>query len=152
MLIGPQLRWRRDAAPLLAAIAIPALVVAGAVLVGWLVLAPQIGLLPRLGLALAAALAAGQPAPLFGRNLSATPLARLGHGIAHFGVAVALARHGVRQRLHPGEAGRRAARRHGSRSGRGWSSSGEVEPVAGPNWTAIEAELAGLARSGRRSS
>src|SRR5687767_13293028 len=49
MMIGPQLKWRRDSAPILPRLA-PGLLVAVAVLVATVILWPRIGLLPRLGL------------------------------------------------------------------------------------------------------
>ena len=142
MVIGPLLRWRRDAAPILPRLASRR----------WSSRSPRwssasssrrdIGLLPRLGLALGAGLAAGQPAAAVRPHRCAARRSPSGAwSIAHFGVAVALLGMAVGQRLHPGKAGGRAARRDGSRSARGWSSFAEVEPVAGPNWTALEAEL-----------
>ena len=58
-------------------------------------------------------------------------------------------RHGVGKRLHQGDAGRRAARRDRRASGRSRVRFDGVEPVAGPNWTAIEATLDRAARRRR---
>ena len=89
MFIAPQLRWRRDAAPILPRLA-PGLLVAIAVLVATFILAPHIGLLPRLGLAIGAGLLPASVQPLFGRSLRRTPLAVWGMALAHLGVAVAI--------------------------------------------------------------
>ena len=63
LLIGPQLRWRRDGEPLLGRLAIPPLIVVVPLLVSWLA-APQVGLRPSVGPAFSAASAcARSPRP-----------------------------------------------------------------------------------------
>jgi cytochrome c-type biogenesis protein CcmF len=140
---GPMLRWRRDdSRALLRRIAIPALLCAAAVL-ALALLAPGTRILPWLGLALSAGAAAASLAPLWKRNLRRTPLFTYGMVVSHLGIAVALAGMAcesafTRETLvaaRPGQvvqAGPFAVRFDG------------VEPVAGPNWTAIEARLTAI--------
>ena len=139
MLIGPQLRWRRDSAPVVARLA-PGVVVAVTVLVATILTAPSMAILPRLGLALGAGLVPASLLPLAGRSLRRTPLAIWGMCIAHLGVAVAIVGMAsdsafTRERLAtavPGEqleVGPWTVELH------------DIVPLAGPNWTALEAEL-----------
>ena len=146
MMIAPQLRWRRDKAPVLPRIA-PGLLVAVAVLIGSFVLLPSIGLLPRLGLAIGAGLLPASLLPLLGRSLRRTPLAVWGMAIAHMGVAVAILGMAsdsafTKEKL--------AAARPGETIEVGpWLVEfREIMPVAGPNWTALEAELRASKGSG----
>ncbi|MGH6707287.1 MAG: heme lyase CcmF/NrfE family subunit, partial [Sphingomicrobium sp.] len=139
MLIGPQLRWRRDAAPILPRLA-PGLLVAIVALVASIILAPGIGILPRLGLAVGAGLIPASVMPLFGRSLRRTPLAVWGMALAHLGVAVAILGMAsdsafTREKL--------AAARPGDTVAVGpWLVEfRQVMPATGPNWTALEAEL-----------
>ncbi|TMJ18988.1 MAG: heme lyase CcmF/NrfE family subunit [Alphaproteobacteria bacterium] len=140
---GPMLRWRRDdSRALLRRIAVPATLCAAAAL-ALALLAPGTRILPWLGLALAAGAAAASLAPLWKRNLRRTPLFTYGMVVSHLGIAVALAGMAcesafTRETLvaaRPGQvvqAGPFAVRFDG------------VEPVAGPNWTAIEARLTAI--------
>ena len=139
MLIAPQLRWRRDAEPILPRLA-PGLLVALAVLVASFVLAPKIGWLPRLGLSIGGALLPASLLPLLGRSLRRTPLAVWGMVLAHFGVAVAII--GMASDSAFTEE-RLAAARPGDRIEIGpWLVEfRDVTPVAGPNWSALQAEL-----------
>ena len=146
MIIAPQLRWRRDSAPILPRLA-SGVLVAVVVLVASLILTPVIGLLPRLGLAVGAGLVPASLQPLFGRSLWRTPLATWGMAVAHLGVAMAII--GVasdsaftREKL--------AAARPGDRVEVGpWLVEfRNVMPVAGPNWTALEGELRASRGSG----
>jgi cytochrome c-type biogenesis protein CcmF len=146
MMIAPQLRWRRDFAPIVPRLA-PGVLVAVVVLVASFILAPTIGLLSRLGLAVGAGLVPASLQPLFGRSLRRTPLATWGMAMAHLGVAVAII--GVasdsaftREKL--------AAARPGDRIEVGpWLVEfRSVMPVAGPNWTALEGELRASKGSG----
>jgi cytochrome c-type biogenesis protein CcmF len=89
MMIAPQLRWRRDATPILPRLA-PGVIVAVTVLAASLLLWPAIGTLPRIGLAIGAGLLPASLQPLFGRSVRRTPLAVWGMAIAHLGVAVAI--------------------------------------------------------------
>jgi len=140
MALGPMLRWRRDQGREIAGrVALPILVSAASLL-ALVIFAPGIGLLPRLGLVVAPGIAAASVAPLWKRNLKRTPLFIWGMVTAHLGIAVALA----------GMASESAftketlvAARPGQTVGVGpWSIRFDgVEPVAGPNWTALEARL-----------
>ncbi len=140
MAVGPLLRWRSDKpARLQFELALIAALVIGVIaLVSFF---GQFPLLPLLGLGLAAALAVAALLPLRGRSLKRVPVATWGMVIAHFGIAVALfgmACEGAfsKERLAavvPGgteQIGDFAVTLEG------------VTPVAGPNWTAIEARLA----------
>jgi cytochrome c-type biogenesis protein CcmF len=146
MLIAPQLKWRRDAAPILPRLA-PGLLIALALLVASLMLAPRIGWLPRLGLTIGGALLPASLLPLLGRSLRRTPLAVWGMALAHFGVAVAIIGMAsdsafTREKL--------AVARPGDRIEVGpWLVEfRDVTPVAGPNWSALQAELRASRGSG----
>ena len=138
MAVGPLLRWRRDSLGRIGRMLLVPLVLTAAALV---VLARQgINLLPLLGLALAAGLAVAALMPLLGRRLRTVKLPLWGMVLAHFGIAVALA----------GMAGDSAftteklvAARVGEKVEIGpWSLRFEkVEPIAGPNWTALQGTL-----------
>jgi len=139
MAVGPLLRWKDDSPAriqtelaVLGAIAL--LVIAAVVFVG------NYPVLPVLGLALSAALALAAVLPLRGRKISRVPLATWGMVLAHFGVAVSLfgmACEGAftQERL--------AAIAPGDVEQVGdWSVQLEsVDPIAGPNWTAMEARI-----------
>jgi cytochrome c-type biogenesis protein CcmF len=140
MAAGPLMRWRRDQlAVVVRRLTIPILLTA-LVLLLVVIFAPGIGVFPLLGLVLAIGVAAGSIAPLWGRNLRRTPLFTWGMVIAHLGIAVALAGMAceaafTRETL--------AAIRVGETRNVGPFSIrlDGVEPVAGPNWTALEATL-----------
>ena len=140
LLVGPLLRWKRDS---LSRIAVP-LAIVGALLaasVTVLVLFTDAGVLPILGLAIAVALALASWLPLRGRRLKLVPLALWGSMLAHFGVAVSLAGMASEtafsiERLVAVEAGESVA------VGPYTVTLQEVDPVAGPNWTALEGRLA----------
>ena len=140
MAAGPLVRWRRDEPRmLLRRLAAP---VAVALLAAIATLAlPPLAPLPRLGLVLAAGVAVASVAPLWKRRLRRTPLFVWGMVASHLGIAVALAgmasesaftaetlvaaRIGETQRVGP------------------WTVRlAGVAPVAGPNWTALEATMA----------
>ena len=139
MAVGPLLRWRRDSfARVRAPLAIPALVVLAALL--WVLGTETVGVLPLLGMALAAGLAVASLLPLRGRNLLRTPLATWGMVVAHFGIAVALFGMACDSAF---TAERLVAVRAGESTAVGpWTVTlKRIEPVAGPNWTALEADL-----------
>ena len=146
MIIAPQLRWRRDSAPILPRLA-PGVLVAVAVLGGSFLLWPAIGVMPRLGLAIGAGLIPASLLPLFGRSLRRTPLAVWGMALAHLGVAVAIVGMAsdsafTEERLvasRPGES---------VEVGPWLVQFHQVMPVAGPNWTAVEGELRASKGSG----
>ena len=146
MAVGPLLRWKQDKPrriqfelSILAAIAIS--VVALVAILG------DYAVLPVLGLALALALAVAAFLPLRGRNLRRVPTATWGMVLAHFGVAVSLFGMAsesafTSERLAavaPGESVEVAD----------WTIQMQsVDPVAGPNWTAMEARLAATRGNG----
>ena len=140
MAVGPLLRWREDNVDRIRApIAIVvALIVTTAL---FTVLATtDIGILPLLGLAIAAGLGVASLLPLRGRDLLRTPLATWGMVLAHFGIAVSLLGMAsesafTQERLvavAPGDTTEIGGFRITLES---------VDPVAGPNWTAMEARL-----------
>jgi cytochrome c-type biogenesis protein CcmF len=137
--IGPLLRWRRDSFERVQKPVVAIAVVALAVLAGVHFIA-GVALLPLLGMALAAAVAVGSVMPLAGRSLRRLPLAVWGMVIAHFGVAVALFGMAADTAF---QQERLVAARVGETITDGpWTITlAAVEPVAGPNWTALEARL-----------
>jgi cytochrome c-type biogenesis protein CcmF len=140
MAAGPLLRWRRDELRALAVrLAIPGAIAIVTIAAVFLLLPPA-GLLPRLGLIFAAGVAVASLAPLAGRNLRRTPLHIWGMVIAHFGIAVSLA--GMASESAFTRETLVAARPGETLSVGPWSVRFVgVEPVAGPNWTAIRAQL-----------
>jgi cytochrome c-type biogenesis protein CcmF len=140
MAAGPLLKWRRDEVrSVLRRLAVPAmLTVLG--LAALLLLAPGIGILPLLGLVMAAGVGAASLAPLWGRKLLRTPLFTWGMVIAHLGIAVSLA--GMASESAFSQE-RLVAARVGEEVALGPFNIrfDAVEPIAGPNWTAIEAKL-----------
>jgi len=140
MALGPLLRWRRDQLRALARrLALP-LLLAAAALLATILIAPGIDILPLLGLVFAAGVGAASLAPLWKRNLRRTPLFTWGMVIAHLGVAVSVA----------GMASESAFTKETLVSVRpgemvavgGWGVRLEkVEPIAGPNWTAVQGTL-----------
>ena len=140
MAVGPLLRWKEDkpARVLFEMLAIAAVLIAVLVAVA---ITGDYPLLPVLGLGLAAALALAAFLPLRGRKLARVPVAVWGMVLAHFGVAVSLfgmASEGAftEERLAavaPGDT---------VKVGDWVITLQGVAPVAGPNWTAIEARVA----------
>ncbi len=100
----------------------------------------RIAILPLLGMALAAAVAVAAFAPLRGRSLRRLPLPVWGMAIAHFGVAVALFGVACDSAL---TVEKLAAANVGDSVTVGpWQVTlDSVEPVAGPNWTALEGRM-----------
>jgi cytochrome c-type biogenesis protein CcmF len=101
---------------------------------------PRMNMLPRLGLAFAAGLAAASLLPLAGRELRRTPLTIWGMVVSHLGIAVAIAGAAADASLTRETL---AAARPGEVLNVGpWKVRfNGVDPVAGPNWTAIEGHL-----------
>ena len=138
--VGPLLRWRQDKAGRITMPVAIAALVAAAVLLGVELLAPSIKLLPLLGLALAVGVAYASFLPLRGRNLRRTPLPVWGMVVAHFGIAVAL--FGMASEsafsterlaaMNPGDSQQVGPYRVTLQG---------IAPVAGPNWTALEATV-----------
>ncbi|OYX09248.1 MAG: heme lyase NrfEFG subunit NrfE [Sphingomonadales bacterium 32-68-7] len=144
--VGPLLRWRRDSLARVTRPLVAVAVISVAVLLGvWLV--AGIALLPLLGMTMAAAVGAASFLPLAGRSLRRLPLAVWGMAIAHFGVAVAL--FGMAADTAFTQERLVAARVGDSASVGPWTVELDaVEPVAGPNWTAMRAQLQARYREG----
>ncbi len=139
LMVGPLLRWRADnLARVRMSLVVPAAGLVMATVVA-AVLAPG-KVLPIIGLALAPPLAIASLMPLRGREIRRVKLPTWGMVIAHFGVAVAL--FGMASdsaftseklvAVHTGEA---------AAVGPWRVTLASIEPVAGPNWTALEADL-----------
>ncbi|MEM1131404.1 MAG: heme lyase CcmF/NrfE family subunit [Pseudomonadota bacterium] len=140
MAVGPMLRWRKsDKAQLTAAAAAPLLAGAVALLLV-VIFGSKAGILPTLGLALAATLAVASVMPLFRSKANRASLPIWGMVVAHLGVAVTMAGMASESAFTketlvasaPGESHQVAD----------WAITLlAVEPVAGRNWTALEARL-----------
>jgi cytochrome c-type biogenesis protein CcmF len=140
MAVGPLLRWKSDKPSRLQfELALIASLVIGVIaLVSFF---GQFPLLPLLGLGLAAALAVAAFLPLRGRNIARVPVATWGMVLAHFGIAVSL--------FGMACEGAFSQERLAAVAPGGTEQIGDfavtlesVSPIAGPNWTAIEARLA----------
>jgi cytochrome c-type biogenesis protein CcmF len=139
LFVGPLLRWRRDRRPLAKSV-VPFVLVALAVLGLTVAFAPGMSLLSRLGIAFGVALVPASLAPLFGRSLKRTPLAVWGMATAHLGVGLALIGMAsdsafTREALTVSRPGDKLT------VGPWLVELAGIAPVAGPNWTAIEAHL-----------
>ncbi|MET0249545.1 MAG: heme lyase CcmF/NrfE family subunit [Sphingobium sp.] len=141
MAVGPLLRWRHDnLAALGKRIAVPALLLALSLIALIAIGAGTIGVLPLLGLAIAIPVGVASLAPLWKRKLLRTPLFTWGMVIAHLGCAVSLAGMACDSAFtveklvaaRPGESIRTA----------GWTLVFErIAPIAGDNWTALQADI-----------
>ncbi len=136
--VGPLLRWRRDRFIRVRALLLPALLVL--IIGAGIVLALGVKGLAYIGLALAPAMAMASLMPLRGRNLRRLPLPVWGMVVSHFGLAVAL--FGMAsdsaftvEKLVAAHIGEAVA------VGPWHVTLAGVEPVAGQNWTALEAQL-----------
>ena len=140
MALGPVSRWRRDRLKaVIGRIAVPVLITSLA-FVAMALFAPRIHILSFLGIVLAIGLGAASLAPLWGRNLRRTPMFTYGMVLAHFGVAVSLAGMAtesafIKETLVASKMGETHS------VGPYTVTLRSIEPVAGPNWTALEAEL-----------
>ena len=146
MAIGPLLRWRQDRLgrirgemAVFAALLLTALI--GFSVVG------NVPLLPLIGLALGAALFVASVMPLRGRKLRLLPLATWGMVVAHLGIAVSVLGMASESAFSTEKL---AALSIGDKAQVGpWDVElTAVEPVAGPNWTAMEARLEARYRGG----
>jgi cytochrome c-type biogenesis protein CcmF len=140
MAAGPLMRWRKDDwKKVVNRISLPILIASLVLAILMLAVSP-IGILPTLGLMLAAGVGAASLAPLWGRKLRRTPLFTWGMVIAHLGVSVCMAGMAFESSFseevlvasRPGET---------HQVGPYTITFLGTEPVAGPNWTAIEARL-----------
>ncbi|MEM6267104.1 MAG: heme lyase CcmF/NrfE family subunit, partial [Pseudomonadota bacterium] len=146
MAIGPLLRWKQDKpARLKFELAIVLAVLLAAI--GALAILFEISVLAALGLALAAALALAAFLPLRGRKLARVPMAVWGMVLAHFGVAIALFGMASESAF---SSEKLAAMAPGADTQiAGWTVTLEsVDPIAGPNWTAMEARISAIRGSG----
>ncbi|MBA4009574.1 MAG: heme lyase NrfEFG subunit NrfE [Erythrobacter sp.] len=140
MAVGPLLRWKSDSPKRIQfeLMLIAALVIGAIALVSFFGRFP---LLPLLGLGLAAGLAVAAFLPLRGRNLKRVPVATWGMVVAHFGIAVSL--FGMACEGAFSEERLAAVAPGGTEQIGGFAVTLEaVTPIAGPNWTAMEARLA----------
>jgi len=137
--VGPLLSWRQEKRPVLRKLALPALFATTALAIAFLAL-PGATILAKFGLALAAGLIPASILPLIGRNPLRVPLATWGMAIAHLGAGVAVAGMAADSAF---TVEKLMASRPGETVAVGpWLVRFEaVAPVAGPNWTAVEAEL-----------
>ncbi|HEX4846564.1 MAG TPA: heme lyase CcmF/NrfE family subunit [Novosphingobium sp.] len=145
--VGPILRWRRDRMERVRPVLIlPAVVT---LVSGAMCAVAGLALLPALGIALAMGLAFATLLPLRGRRLRTVTLPLWGMVIAHFGVAVALFGMAsdaafTKEKLvavAPGQTVQVGP----------WQVTLEaIEPVAGPNWTALNAALGARYDGGKR--
>ena len=139
MAIGPLLRWRRDQfARVRPVLILPLLVLTGVAI--WLTIY-GLHVLPLLGIALGTGLLMVALVPLRGRRLRTVTLPLWGMVVAHFGIGVALL--GVAcdsafstEKLVAARVGETVA------VGPWLVRLSRIEPVTGPNWTALEATLA----------
>jgi cytochrome c-type biogenesis protein CcmF len=139
LVIGPLLNWRKDRfarvrMPVLIALAVGV----GVLATVWLM--ADIGILPLLGMALAVMVAVASFMPARGRSLRRLPLATWGMMVAHFGVAVAVFGMAADTAF---QQERLVALAPGGETQVGpWLARlDEVEPAAGPNWTAMQADM-----------
>jgi cytochrome c-type biogenesis protein CcmF len=138
MAVGPLLRWRRDGlARIGKSVAIPALLALGVMV--WLG-TQGVGLLPLLGMALGVGLGVASLLPLAGRKLRTVKLPLWGMVTAHFGIAVALFGMGADSAFTQEKL---VAARVGDKVAVGpWQVTlTGIAPVAGPNWTALQANM-----------
>jgi cytochrome c-type biogenesis protein CcmF len=140
MAAGPLIRWRRDKGrDVMNRLALPVLLSAVALFLVVL-LAPGTAIFPFLGLVVAAGVAVASVAPLWKRNLRRTPLFTWGMVIAHLGIAVSLAGMASESAFSQEKL---VAARLGQTVQLGPFSIrfAGADPVAGPNWTAVEGTL-----------
>ena len=137
--IGPLIAWRRERRPVLKQLTIPALLGVTALAIT-IILWRDMHILPRLGFMVAAYLAAASILPLIGRNPLRAPLATWGMVVAHFGIAVALLGMAANAAFSSETL---AIAKPGDILDVGpWAVQlKDVTPMAGKNWTAVEAEL-----------
>jgi cytochrome c-type biogenesis protein CcmF len=140
MAAGPLIKWRRDNwRDLVRRLALPILLSA-VVLFAVVLFAPGTGIFPFLGLVIAAGVAAASLAPLWGRNLRRTPLFTWGMVVAHLGIAVSLAGMACesafsQEKLVAASIGQSVE------VGPYRIRFEAADPIAGPNWTAVEGRL-----------
>ena len=137
--VGPLLRWRKDSFGRVSkSLIVPAVLTVGTI--AGVALATGIAILPLLAIGLAIGLGVASLLPLRGRSLRRTPLPIWGMVVAHFGVAVALFGMGSESAFSTEKL---IAARVGETVQVGpWKIKlAAVDPVAGQNWTALEAKM-----------
>ncbi len=140
MAAGPTMRWRHDELKAVATrMAIPLLLSALALLLV-ILMAPGIRILPLLGLVAASGVALASLAPLWKRNLRRTPLYIWGMVIAHLGIAVSMAGMASESAFNK-ETLVASTMGETHRVGPYSIRLDDVQPVAGPNYTAIQATV-----------
>jgi cytochrome c-type biogenesis protein CcmF len=144
--IGPLLNWKRDSGERLKRLAIPALLGVTVIVIAVVAL-PGTSILSKAGLGIAAMLGVASFLPLIGRRLRRTPLTTWAMVVAHFGAAVAIAGMAAstlmtKEVLTAARPGEQVA------VGPWLVEFKSVTPTAGPNWTALEAELRASRGSG----
>jgi len=148
LIVGPLLRWRRDDTGAVIRRAAPAMIAALLALVAVIAFAPRtVGWLTTIGFGAAAGVAVASVAPLWKRNLRRTPLFTYGMVIAHLGCAVSMAGMASESAFSQEKL---AAARPGDRFEIAGTTVAfdTVMPIAGPNWTAMQATLT-VSRDGR---
>ena len=139
MAVGPLLRWKSDKPMRIR----QELAIVAAILIVVAVLVAVIGqysILAVIGLALAPALAVAAFLPLRGRKIARVPAATWGMVVAHFGIAVAL--FGMASESAFTQERLAAVAPGGTERLGEWTITlDSVDPVAGPNWTALEARI-----------
>jgi cytochrome c-type biogenesis protein CcmF len=147
LIVGPLARWRHDDLKSLLRKVVPAIALAVVILVVVKLMAgSNIGILPLLGLTMAGGVAVASVMPLFGRNLRRTPLFTWGMVLAHLGCAVSVA--GMASDSAFTTEKLVAVRPGAVVDVAGWQIGFQrVVPIAGPNWTAMEATMA-ISRGG----
>ena len=148
MAIGPLLRWREDNFD---RVKLPVAVVTVLIVTSALLFAlftTDIGILPLLGLAFAIGLGIASFLPLRGRSLLRVPAATWGMVLAHFGIAMALLGMASESAFTEEKLVALAPGDETSIAGFTVRLDG-VDPVAGPNWIAMEAHIAAQRGSGQ---
>ncbi|MFM9853912.1 MAG: heme lyase CcmF/NrfE family subunit [Sphingomonadaceae bacterium] len=150
MSAGPLMRWRRDSfSAVMTRLALPILILALTLLALVLFVKP-INWLSWMGLLLAGGVAAASIAPLWKRNLRRTPLFTYGMVLAHLGIAVSLT--GMASETAFTQETLAAVKIGETKTVGPYSVKlDSIEPVAGQNWTALEAALA-VTRGGGAAS
>jgi cytochrome c-type biogenesis protein CcmF len=139
--VGPLLRWRRDdgraaGRKLLIPLAIAIIAAASIALLAW----GRMGVLSFLGLVVAIAVGVASVLPLWNRKLLRTPLFTWGMVMAHLGCAVSMAGMACDSAF---TVEKLVAARPGDTIGSaGWTLRFmRIMPIAGDNWTALQADM-----------
>ncbi len=143
MAAGPVMRWRREEGrAVFNRLAVP-VAIAAVTLVAVALLAPNIHILPMLGIVAAFGVGAASLAPLWKRNLRRTPLFTYGMVLAHLGCAVSLGGMAadsafLKEALVAAKVGET------NHVGPYAVTFTNLAPIAGPNWTALEATMSAV--------